>query len=456
MAKFRKSLGSSYVDQESNSHIRVLRKMEDLEIARKQIADEVPTASLVEQRAVEAAVLACYKELHAEVDSMVEDGAMDCDAEDYFLRINVEGTRAFLKKGLKRLSGGYACLDSSRPWLVYWIVHALQILDPGGSDLDQATCRRVALFLAKCQNEGGGFGGGPGQLSHLAPTYAAVNALAILSKEDETCLAVVDRPALAKWLHSLKLADGSFVMHADGEVDIRGVYCALSVAALTNVITPEMLSNTEKWLLSCQTYEGGFGGQPGMEAHGGYTFCGFAALYILKACHKCNLRALLRWAVNRQMRFEGGFQGRTNKLVDACYSFWLGGLFPMLHAVLAADPSMNGHLPCHRWLFNQEAMQEYVLACCQDDRGGLIDKPGKYRDFYHTCYALSGIAVAQNFKPFLVGGEVLSLDHGLLPNNRVVGDFEHNRLDEVNPVFNVSESLTMKTVKFFHDVGLLS
>lgn len=45
-----------------------------------------------------------------------------------------------------------------------------------------------------------------------------------------------------------------------------------------------------------------------------------------------------RWTVNRQMSYEGGFQGRTNKLVDGCYSFWQGGAFPLIHMVL----SMNG------------------------------------------------------------------------------------------------------------------
>ncbi len=36
----------------------------------------------------------------------------------------------------------------------------------------------------------------------------------------------------------------------------------------------ELFHRTDEWLLRCQTYEGGFGGTPGMEAHGGYTFCG--------------------------------------------------------------------------------------------------------------------------------------------------------------------------------------
>lgn len=28
-------------------------------------------------------------------------------------------------------------------------------------------------------------------------------------------------------------------------------------------------------------------------------------------------------------------------------------------------------------LFNQGALQEYILICCQNREGGLIDKPGK-------------------------------------------------------------------------------
>ena len=31
---------------------------------------------------------------------------------------------------------------------------------------------------------------------------------------------------------------------------------------------------------------------------------------------------------------EGGFMGRTNKLVDGCYSFWQAGAFPLLAALL--------------------------------------------------------------------------------------------------------------------------
>lgn len=51
-----------------------------------------------------------------------------------------------------------------------------------------------------------------------------------------------------------------------------------------------------------QTYEGGLGGEPGTEAHGGYTFCGLAALHLAGRADALSLPALLHWAVHRQVR----------------------------------------------------------------------------------------------------------------------------------------------------------
>lgn len=41
------------------------------------------------------------------------------------------------------------------------------------------------------------------------------------------------------------------------------------------------------------------------------------------------------------MTFEGGFQGRTNKLVDGCYSFWVGALLPLIQAVQRQKPTKD-------------------------------------------------------------------------------------------------------------------
>lgn len=34
------------------------------------------------------------------------------------------------------------------------------------------------------------------------------------------------------------------------------------------------------------------------------------------------------------MRYEGGFQGRTNKLVDGCYSYWQGAIIPIVQTLI--------------------------------------------------------------------------------------------------------------------------
>jgi protein farnesyltransferase subunit beta len=57
----------------------------------------------------------------------------------------------------------------------------------------------------------------------------------------------------------------------------------------------------------CQTWEGGIAGEEGLEAHGGYAYCGLAALGIIGKAHALDLDALLHWAVRKQMSLEGGF-----------------------------------------------------------------------------------------------------------------------------------------------------
>lgn len=69
-------------------------------------------------------------------------------------------------------------------------------------------------------------------------------------------------------------------------------------------------------IFSCQTYEGGFGGEPDCEAHGGYTYCAVAGLALLRKSHLINTASILRWLVNRQMSFEGGFNVMAIKVLD--------------------------------------------------------------------------------------------------------------------------------------------
>ena len=379
--------------------------------------DGLSTHTSEEQRKVEDIVASNYASYFP---------IMDVDEDLQVLR-HKHGN--YLLRGLRNLSESYECLDASRPWLCYWILHSLELLN---IPIPPVQASQVAGFLRRCQDPSGGFAGGPGQLPHLAPTYAAVSALCILGTPE--AYDVIDRPKLLSFLMSCRTSCGSFIMHRDGEVDIRGAYCAAVAAHLTNIKTPELFEGTAEWISLCQTYEGGFSGEPGLEAHGGYTFCGFATVVLLGKEHLINTKRLLQWAVSRQMRLEGGFQGRTNKLVDGCYSFWQGAIFPLLQNVFDMQGDRNLS-DCH-WLFDQHALQDYLLVNCQYPGGGLIDKPGKSRDFYHTCYCLSGLSVSQHF---------VNRRHTKLT---VVGS-EDNLLQPIHPLYNICVEPVVQALHHF-------
>lgn len=69
-----------------------------------------------------------------------------------------------------------------------------------------------------------------------------------------------------------------------------------------------------------------------MESHGGTTFCAVAALKLsdqLDVLSPKVIEQIKRWLIFRQ---EDGFNGRPNKPVDTCYSFWIGSTLKILDA----------------------------------------------------------------------------------------------------------------------------
>uniref|UniRef100_A0A1B0BUH6 Protein farnesyltransferase subunit beta n=1 Tax=Glossina palpalis gambiensis TaxID=67801 RepID=A0A1B0BUH6_9MUSC len=345
-----------------------------------------------------------------------------------------EEHQRFLESMLHRLPGNYECLDSSRPWCIYWILQAGHVLN---FTFAPQTLDAVVQFLTKCRHPEGGFAGGPDQYPHLAPTYAAVNSLAMIGTP--SAYRAINRDSLERFLFKVREPDGAFRMHVDGEIDIRGAYCAVSVAKLTNMpeqALKKLFDKTGDWIATCQTYEGGFSGTPDLEAHGGYTFCGIAALALLNEGYKCDQQQLLKWTLQRQMSYEGGFQGRTNKLVDGCYSFWVGATIPITQSIISNE---NNH-KLVKTLFDVGALQEYILLCCQKPNGGLIDKPGKPQDLYHTCYTLTGVAIAQH------------AESALHPS--VLGD-PINELLPTHPLFNVPPQAVAQTTQYYEQLNQL-
>lgn len=110
-----------------------------------------------------------------------------------------------------------------------------------------------------------------------------------------------------------------------------------------------------------------------------------------------------------QTQLEGGFRGRTNKLVDACYSFWQGSAFAVLRLIELGQSDCADCMDCvvesevsgdqrpetvsdmkadtqtdtqtqtdqvsknesYEVAMNCEALQKYVIHCAQQPEGGL-------------------------------------------------------------------------------------
>uniref|UniRef100_F1L5Y5 Protein farnesyltransferase subunit beta n=1 Tax=Ascaris suum TaxID=6253 RepID=F1L5Y5_ASCSU len=374
------------------------------------------TYSSTEQRRVEDLVSEKYKNYLLDSMDDVDEGASFAPVLCRTVHTH------YICHSLKELGKFSQSLDASRPWFCYWGMHSLRLLE---ATVDESLTSSIIRFLKTCEWPTGGYGGGPGQYPHLATTYGAVMALVSIGTEE--ALASINRKTLHDFIMSVKEPDGSFHVHVGGEIDIRGSYCALAVASITNILDEQIAANTDSFVISCQTYEGGFGGLRSCEAHGGYTFCGVASLMILGKSALMHTPSLFKWLAQKQMKFEGGFQGRTNKLVDGCYSFWQAAVFPMMQVELDKRSPTELRAP-----FDAKALQEFILVICQDkEKGGFRDKPEKARDMYHTCYTLSGLSIAQSYTP-----------------DNVVGG-SNNRLAHISPVYNICKSYEQKAREYF-------
>ncbi|KAJ1733083.1 CAAX farnesyltransferase (FTase) subunit beta [Coemansia biformis] len=415
-------------------HFRYDDNMHETETSRKQV-DVEDTIGRIYQRFVDPGTAA-------------QGGVID-DSRYRLMRGKHE---QFVRDALHGLSSEFAVLDASQPWLAFWCLNSLDMM---GSEIGPQLRRRALDTVRRFQVASGGFAGGDRQLPHLAGSFAAVMALVLVGGRE--AYEAIDRMAMYSWLMKMKRADGSFEMHAGGEVDVRGIYCALVIASLLNIMTPELIAGSADFVARCQTCEGGIGPFPGVEAHGGYTVCGLAALEILGRTDVLDLGRLARWLSARQLAFEGGFNGRTNKLVDGCYAYWVGGAFTLLQKAL-------GRSQRDGYLYERAALQRYVLACCQDSRmGGLRDKPGKSPDLYHTMYCLLGLSLSQHYtgvEPEEAIGDTTAIysvparmmQWGPLPAGAEIVGVQSNAIKPVHPVYSVPLVPLAKCVQYFYSL----
>ena len=129
-----------------------------------------------------------------------------------------------------------------------------------------------------------------------------------------------------------------------------------------------------------------------------------------------------------------------------------------MHSSLQSIESSDDeqHPPCierkGNLSFDQDMLERYVLLCAQDPDGGLRDKPSKGKDFYHSCYNLSGLSISQHV--LSRNGTKINRDSGIVQceydtHQLLYQSEQRNLLGATHPVYNIRVDRVKSVAKSF-------
>ncbi|XP_057341276.1 geranylgeranyl transferase type-1 subunit beta isoform X1 [Microplitis mediator] len=320
----------------------------------------------------------------------------------------------YLKRILQIMPSQMAQYDSNRMMFAFFSVSGLDMLD--SLNLINETEKLSAIeWIYKLQVTDPGVRSGfqastmlPNDTAHyqcgyLPMTYTALATLLALGDD----LKRVNKKSILEGMRACQNNDGCFMaMITESESDMRFLYCACCVSAILNDWSGINKTTAIDYIVKSISYDGAMGQGPGLESHGGSTFCAVASLYLMNELHnvlnKDQIDKLRRWCLMRQ---TSGFQGRPGKPSDTCYSFWVGATLHMLDSGHLIDPVEN---------------REFILSTQDDSIGGFAKFYDTRADPLHTYLGLCGLSLM---------GEpgLLSMNAALNVSNRV-----YNHLKEIH------------------------
>ncbi|EXC20158.1 Geranylgeranyl transferase type-1 subunit beta [Morus notabilis] len=312
----------------------------------------------------------------------------------------------FLQMMYQLLPYQYQTQEINRLTLAYFVISGLHLLRQLNSIDKEAVADWVLSFQARPRVQGeinneqfyGFHGSRTSQFpsddngilvhngSHLASTYCALAILKIIGFNFSN----IDSESILTSMRNLQQPDGSFMpIHTGAETDLRFIYCAAAICCMLENWSGMDREKAKEYILNCQSYDGGFGLNPGSESHGGATYCAVASLRLMGFIEDdllskngsssiINVPLLLDWSLQRQAA-DGGFQGRPNKDSDTCYAFWIGAVLRILGGEkFIDDKSLRG-----------------FLLTCQSEFGGFSKFPGQLPDLYHSYYGYTAFSLLE-------------------------------------------------------------
>jgi geranylgeranyl transferase type-1 subunit beta len=334
---------------------------------------------------------------------------------------------------------------TQRLLILYFCVTSEDLLSASSSgESASAEDIRNQLYeeLRRCYDSSGGFAAEPlpqyGGHFITTPTLTLTHcALSILNSCGRLQAALADWLSAEKtrnFIASCQILGESFPLLAcrggfaafpgSAEIDARFSYSAMvalqllqpSGERLNKESSAIAWDDAQEFILKCWSrHEGGFGGLPHHESHGGMTFCCIASLALMGFFNRTEdprstkvRHGALRYCAARAESFEGGatggaddveeregsggaaligFQGRPNKPCDSCYTHWIGCSLSYLWSL---EPSWTSAEPTVA--VDVDEILNFVLSCFDSEHGGFSKYAGCSSDPLHSCLALSGLS----------------------------------------------------------------
>jgi len=323
----------------------------------------------------------------------------------------------FFRYHLSSLPLPYSSQDANIIMLIYFSVAGMRMTEQDGQAVTSDQARKIlshlqTFFVESVDGEGGAAGSVYSQLlrqgdspstwdvSHVTMSQCTLLLIAMLhpllpntdtdcthTTPAQCCATFLGEQALARWSASLRRLQQSSGVCAPTRLDTEGDMRFVYSAVVTHVLTGSRhngldVESTVGYILRSQDYSGGFAQGPGLEAHGGSTFCAIASLSLLGRLGDLSprrRRLVVNWLADRFSSNSTGVQGRANKPSDTCYSFWCGGALRILGEYDA--------------LVDPERVLSFTQDC-QGPTGGFGKVPDAYADLLHSYMGLLGVSLA--------------------------------------------------------------
>jgi len=164
-------------------------------------------------------------------------------------------------------------------------------------------------------------------IPHIAATYCALCILKVCGYNINDEKEKNDYMGVLEEIGKCQTDRGSITAQLwDTEDDPRFMYCACAIHRLLGVKSEDKFSfdkdKAKSYLETLISYEGGYGMESDSEANAGLTYCSVGSLVLMGFDNEINNKEkLIFWLANRF--HDIGVNGRTNKVTDSCYSFWV-------------------------------------------------------------------------------------------------------------------------------------